>query len=215
MRLPPRTAGSITAIQPNEAWQNAEIILSRSARLPTQKAIPPGRPPPSDTSRRSFVAMIGRLFRRRRFVGGDVVSSRVCNPMQVTRTVAYAVQSMVELSLAPPGCPVPCRTLASRGDIPQRYLLQILRELVACGFLESVPGVAGGYLLAKCADSITLLDIVDAVDNRTQPRIPDGVRLSQSLRRHLLSRMTKVAAAFRQELGSVTLAELARQRASS
>ncbi len=130
--------------------------------------------------------------------------------MQVTRTVAYAVQSMVELALAPPGCPVPCRTLAKRGEMPERYLLQILRSLVVRGILESVPGVAGGFLLAKRPDSITLFDIVDAVDSRIEPLVPDDAGLSPSLRKQLLAQMTKVAATFRQQLRSVTIAELAK-----
>lgn len=135
--------------------------------------------------------------------------------MQVTRTLAYAVQSMVELALAPPGCPVPCRTLAKGSAMPKRYLFQILRNLVARGILKSVPGVTGGFLLARRADSITLFDIVDALGNPLEPSVPDDAGLSQALRKQLLARMARISAAFQRELGSVTIAELAKHRSSN
>lgn len=131
-------------------------------------------------------------------------------PMHVTRAVAYAVQSMVELALAPQNRPVPCRTLAKGSAMPKRYLLQILRDLVTKGILESVPGVSGGYQLSKRADSITLFDIVDAVDGPIEPRVPHDAGLSSSVREQLLVQMTKVSATFQQQLRSVTVAELAK-----
>lgn len=134
--------------------------------------------------------------------------------MQVTRTLAYAVQSMVELAIAPPDCPVPCRTLAKGGAMPKRYLFQILRNLVARGILKSVPGVTGGFLLARHADSITLFDVVEALGNPFEPYVPDDAGLSQALRDQLLTRMARISASLCRELGNVTIADLANQQTS-
>jgi Rrf2 family protein len=48
--------------------------------------------------------------------------------------------------------------------MPERFLLQILRNLVTHGVLRSTRGVKGGYTLLKVPEKISLLEIVEAVD---------------------------------------------------
>lgn len=54
--------------------------------------------------------------------------------------------------------------LAQREDISRSFLLQILNDLRRGGLVESARGAAGGYLLARPPDSVTLRDIVEAVE---------------------------------------------------
>jgi Rrf2 family protein len=61
--------------------------------------------------------------------------------------------------------PVPCSKLAARGEMPERFLLQILRILVTHGILKSTRGVEGGYSLTRPADQISLLEIIEAIDS--------------------------------------------------
>jgi Rrf2 family protein len=49
-------------------------------------------------------------------------------------------------------------------QIPRRYLHRVMQNLATAGLVESRCGSHGGYLLAKSADSITILDVVDAVE---------------------------------------------------
>ncbi len=56
------------------------------------------------------------------------------------------------------------REIADAMDIPPRYLTQILANLVQEGLLTAVAGPAGGYCLARPADEITLLEVVEAVE---------------------------------------------------
>ncbi len=62
------------------------------------------------------------------------------------------------------------RTLTRLEDLAQReavsgnFLVQILNDLRRAGLIESRRGKAGGYLLARAADQITLRQVVDAVD---------------------------------------------------
>lgn len=62
------------------------------------------------------------------------------------------------------------RTLTRLEDLAQReavsgnFLVQILNDLRRAGLIESRRGKAGGYLLAKRADQITLRQVVEAVD---------------------------------------------------
>src|SRR3954471_6305313 len=85
--------------------------------------------------------------------------------MKLSRTISYALQATVSLSRCAPGIPVSARHLAKRDQLPERYLLQILRRLVSRGVLLSSTGVAGGYCLSRAPNEITLLDIVDAFEN--------------------------------------------------
>jgi Rrf2 family protein len=84
--------------------------------------------------------------------------------MKLSRTVTYAIQAIVELGSAGVGVVVPSRRLAEAGHIPDRFLLQILRNLVSHGILHSTRGVVGGYTLARNLDQVSLLDIVEAIE---------------------------------------------------
>lgn len=54
--------------------------------------------------------------------------------------------------------------MAQREAVSGNFLVQILNDLRRAGLVESRRGKAGGYLLAKPADSITLRQVVEAVD---------------------------------------------------
>jgi Rrf2 family protein len=56
--------------------------------------------------------------------------------------------------------------LAEAFALSPSYLLKHLNMLSAARILESVPGPAGGYRLARPAEKISLLDIVLAVEGR-------------------------------------------------
>ncbi|TIV67766.1 MAG: Rrf2 family transcriptional regulator [Mesorhizobium sp.] len=56
--------------------------------------------------------------------------------------------------------------MAEAFGLSPSYLLKHLNQLTTARILESVPGPAGGYRLARAAEQITLLDIVLAVEGR-------------------------------------------------
>ena len=68
---------------------------------------------------------------------------------------------------------MPGAALAEAFGLSPSYLLKHLNMLSAARILESVPGPAGGYRLARPAERITLLDIVLAVEGR-EPAFPCG-----------------------------------------
>lgn len=55
------------------------------------------------------------------------------------------------------------RRLAEFFDLPEPYLAKLLQQLSTGGILRSVPGVNGGYRLARAAETISALDVVQAV----------------------------------------------------
>jgi Rrf2 family protein len=59
--------------------------------------------------------------------------------------------------------------ITDRFDVPAPFLEQILRNLVAAGFVVSRRGADGGYQLARPAAEIVIADVVRAVDGPLAP----------------------------------------------
>ena len=82
--------------------------------------------------------------------------------MEVSRRTDYAIRILLELARSDGG-PVSVRTLARRQDVPYAFARGIQRELVAAGLVESRRGAHGGIVLARPAETISLLDVVEAM----------------------------------------------------
>jgi Rrf2 family iron-sulfur cluster assembly transcriptional regulator len=77
----------------------------------------------------------------------------------------YASRALLSLALhTDTQGPTSVRDIAERTGLPQPYLEQILLALKGAGLVRSKRGVGGGYVLARPAHSITLSQIVSAVD---------------------------------------------------
>jgi Rrf2 family protein len=136
--------------------------------------------------------------------------------MKISRTIVYALQATIALSEGRRNIPISCRQLAGGGKMPQRFLLQILRSLVAKGVLRSVIGATGGYYLARSPDQITLLQILDAFENPlTVPSIPELPGIAPMARKRLTACVAESAFAARQELEKITIDDLIRSSAQS
>jgi Rrf2 family protein len=83
--------------------------------------------------------------------------------VRITAKVDYAVRAAAELAAAPGG-PVKGDRLAQRQAIPAKFLENILADLRRAGIVASQRGADGGYWLAKPADTVTVADIVRAVE---------------------------------------------------
>jgi len=85
--------------------------------------------------------------------------------MKISQKLEYACRAMTQLAKYHDG-----RTLTRLEDLAQReavsgnFLVQILNDLRRTGLIESRRGKAGGYLLGRAADQITLRQVVEAVD---------------------------------------------------
>lgn len=85
--------------------------------------------------------------------------------ISVTAKSRYAVVGMAELARSGSG-PVPISTVAERREIPVQFLEQLFSTLRRAGLLASQRGVKGGYRLARPAEEITVLEVVQALDGR-------------------------------------------------
>src|SRR3954470_1345712 len=84
--------------------------------------------------------------------------------MKLSRTVSYAVRATLQLAELSAQGPVPCSKLAAEGNMPERFLLQILRNLVTHGILRSTRGVDGGYSLIRNPAEVSLLELIEAIE---------------------------------------------------
>ena len=105
--------------------------------------------------------------------------------MKLSRTVSYALQATLQLAQADSELPIPCSRLAADGKMPERFLLQILRNLVAHGILGSTRGVDGGYTLERSAEKISLLDVIEAIEGPISVSLPAGDGLAAGPRTRL------------------------------
>jgi len=87
--------------------------------------------------------------------------------VRVTHKVDYAVRSMAALGrheAAAPGVAVKRELLADEESIPPAFLDDILRALRNGGLVQSQRGAEGGWRLARPAGSITVAEIIRAVE---------------------------------------------------
>ena len=93
--------------------------------------------------------------------------------------VQYAICGVFDLAYNGHGEPVQIRVISERQGIPARYLEQIFGRLRRGEIVASKRGPGGGYTLARTAATITLREVVEAVEGPLDDSVPmddDGVR---------------------------------------
>ncbi|WP_092747120.1 Rrf2 family transcriptional regulator [Acinetobacter boissieri] len=84
--------------------------------------------------------------------------------MRLTTRGRYAVTALLDLALQPADKTITLTEIATRQTISVAYLEQLFAKLKRHGLVSSVRGANGGYHLAKSADEITVLDVIEAVN---------------------------------------------------
>jgi Rrf2 family protein len=128
--------------------------------------------------------------------------------MKVSRTVAYALHAALQLARSESSGPVPCSRLASEGQMPERFLLQILRNLVNHGILGSTRGIDGGYTLERQPTDVSLLDVIEAVEGPYDSSLLFHEGLPEESRTKLECALNKITELARHELRAIKLSHL-------
>lgn len=84
--------------------------------------------------------------------------------MQISRKSDYALRAMMHVAIFAGKKPVSINDISRKQKLPRDFTAKILKELTHGGLLRSTKGVKGGYVLAKDPETITFLDIIQAVD---------------------------------------------------
>lgn len=84
--------------------------------------------------------------------------------MRLTTRGRYTVTAMLDLALRPANQTITLSEIASRQTISIAYLEQLFSKLKRHQLVTSVRGANGGYRLARPAESITILEIIESVN---------------------------------------------------
>lgn len=134
--------------------------------------------------------------------------------MKLTRASSYALQAVAYMAMQKTlSQPIASHTIAQARQIPERFLLKVLKPLVSARILISVKGPNGGYRLARNADEIALLEIVEAVDGTVRGSVPidEHDNGSIALKKKLDVLCQQAADKVRDHLSETSIADLVRR----
>ncbi|MBF0190271.1 MAG: Rrf2 family transcriptional regulator [Magnetococcales bacterium] len=115
--------------------------------------------------------------------------------MKLTTKGRYAVTAMLDLCCQETETPVALIDISKRQEISLSYLEQLFAKLRRRGLVRSVRGPGGGYLLVAAPATISIADIIRAVDEPIQATScdendPEGCRKStRCITHHLWERV--------------------------
>jgi len=84
--------------------------------------------------------------------------------MQFSIGVEYALHCLLYMVDLPAGTSVGIKDLATYQGVSETYLSKVYTKLRKSTIVKSIPGVNGGYALARTPENITFWDIVEAVE---------------------------------------------------
>ena len=84
--------------------------------------------------------------------------------MKLSTRTRYGLRAIIELAEHNGAAPLQTKVIAGSQDISVKYLEQLMTILRSAGFVRSIRGSKGGYLLAKSPNQIRLSDVFDCLE---------------------------------------------------
>jgi Rrf2 family transcriptional regulator, cysteine metabolism repressor len=81
----------------------------------------------------------------------------------------YGLRALIDLALNTTGKPVLLADIASRQGISKRYLERLFTQLRSGGVIRSVRGAAGGYILNRDPEDVTVAEVVAILEGPVKP----------------------------------------------
>ncbi|MCU6797553.1 Rrf2 family transcriptional regulator [Paenibacillus sp. WQ 127069] len=88
--------------------------------------------------------------------------------MQYSKSTDYALHALIHLGHSDRRNHVGIKELSVTLGVSESYLSKIMSKLRQDGIVRAVPGVNGGYELARPADQITFFDVIQVIEGRQQ-----------------------------------------------
>ena len=86
--------------------------------------------------------------------------------MKLSTKTRYALRALVDLATNYNGTPVKINAIASRQDLSNRYLENLFTILKSANLLKSRKGKAGGFVLSKDPEDITVLEVFEIIEGK-------------------------------------------------
>lgn len=92
--------------------------------------------------------------------------------MRISSKGDYGLRALFDLAQRYGEGPIQSDEIATRQGIPVNYLNQLLITMRRAGLIESLRGPQGGHMLARSPETITLLDVLAALEGPLLPAEP-------------------------------------------
>lgn len=89
--------------------------------------------------------------------------------MKLSKKSDYALRVLFTLAESAGGGPISIRELARRNDVPKRFLEHIMIDMKERGWVRSMAGRDGGYVLGKDPNHITMGQVLRFFDGVLAP----------------------------------------------
>ena len=124
--------------------------------------------------------------------------------LKLSRKTLLTLEAVIDIAFNARPEPVQAKEITARQGVPQRYLEQVMQQLVRAGVLKGVRGPRGGYRLAKERRRISVGDVVrvaesleDEENEAIDPRSELGIRivspLIQTLQDEVMARLDAIS----------------------
>ena len=124
--------------------------------------------------------------------------------LKLSRKTLLALEAVIDIAFNARPEPVQAKEITARQGVPQRYLEQVMQQLVRAGVLKGVRGPRGGYRLAKERRRISVGDVVRVAESLEDedaevidPRSDLGIRivgpLIQTLQDEVMARLDAIS----------------------
>ena len=123
--------------------------------------------------------------------------------LKLSRKTLLALEAVIDIAFNARPEPVQAKEITARQGVPQRYLEQVMQQLVRAGILKGVRGPRGGYRLARERRRISVGDVVRVAESieddedKQSPRSDLGQRIVApfivTLQEELMARLDSVS----------------------
>lgn len=133
--------------------------------------------------------------------------------MKLSTRTRYGIRAIIELAQHEGKRPLQLKLIAERQGISVKYLEQLMSLLRSSGFVRSIRGSKGGYMLARAPEQINLSEVFRCLEGPvTTAECTENTdyceRAADCVAREV---WIQVEAAIQKVLNSISLAELVRR----
>ena len=86
--------------------------------------------------------------------------------MQISTRTEYALRALLEM-IKQDLSPISAREICERQSLPRKYIERLLGNMRTAGLVDSLSGAKGGYVLARKTEHITLMQVMQAVEDHS------------------------------------------------
>ena len=131
--------------------------------------------------------------------------------LRLSKKTWLALEAVVDVAINARPDPVQSKEITKRQGIPQRYLEQVMQQLVHAGILKGVRGPRGGYTLARERRRIAVGEVVRVVGAMEASDEPTTAQPSELGERVIAPLWQEVQSELMAKLDGITIEDLCRK----